>query len=83
MGLFDRFKKGSRAQPRDPRLPQWIADLGPSDWRARKGAAEAIGERGAAAQEAVPALEAAIADENGDVCLAASEALSKIRAASG
>ena len=32
-----------------------------------------------AAAAALPALEVAIADEDGDVCLAASDSLSKIR----
>jgi HEAT repeat protein len=83
MGLFDRFRKESKAPAHDPSLPRWIAALGHSDWQTRKQAAEALGGLGARAEEAVPALEAAIADENGDVCLAASEALSKIRAAAG
>jgi len=36
---------------------------------------------GAAAEAAVPPLEEAISDEHGEVCLAASDALSKIRRA--
>ena len=44
--------------------------------------AQALGDLGAAAESAVPALEEAISDEHGDVCVAASAALSRIRAAS-
>lgn len=80
MGLFELFKPFKKG--RDPRLSQCIAELRDPDWRKRKQAAETLGVLGVGVDEAVAALEAAIADENGDVCLAASEALSKIRAAS-
>lgn len=83
MGLFDRFKKGPKPSGRDPRLPQCIAELRDPDWRTRKRAAEALGLLGVGVDEVVTALEGAIADENGEVCLAASEALCRIRAASG
>jgi HEAT repeat protein len=82
MGLFERFRKGPKPG-RDPRLPRCITELGDPDWRTRKRAAETLGALGVGAEDVVAALEAAIADENGDVCLAASEALSKIRAGSG
>jgi HEAT repeat protein len=83
MGLFDKFKKS------EPDAPGPAADLAPllaglsdPDWEVRKRSAEALGDLGAAAQPAVPDLEEAISDEHGDVCLAASDALSRIRAAS-
>jgi HEAT repeat protein len=79
VGLFDRFRPHSKALSAD--LARWISELGHPDWRVRKAAAEAIGALGRKGEEAVPALEAAISDEHGDVCLAASDALSKIRAA--
>jgi HEAT repeat protein len=82
MGLFERFLKGPKPSGRDPHLSRCLAELKDPDWRTRKRAAETLGGLGVGADEVVAALEAAIADENGDVCLAASEALCKIRAAS-
>ena len=83
MALFDRFKKPAPSPGGgDPRLAAWVAELGAEDWRVRKAAAEALGGLGAAGQPAVAALEEAISDEHGEVCLAASDALSKIRIAS-
>ena len=78
MGLLDRFKKKSDAE-----IQALVAQLGHADWQARCAAAEALGNLGARAEPAVPLLEEAISDENGDVCLAASDALSKIRRAIG
>lgn len=78
MGLFDRFKGKKSA---DPRLAQLTADLRHADPARRLAAASALGDLGAAAQPAVPDLEEAIADTDGDVCLAASDALARIRKA--
>jgi len=77
MGLFDRFK-GKKS---DPRLTQLTSDLRHADPARRLAAATALGDLGAAAQAAVPELEEAIADTDGEVCLAASDALSRIRKA--
>ena len=81
MGLFDRLKKGD-GPPRDAEVAGRVAQLGDEDWQIRKAAAEALGRLGTRARPAVPALEEAIADEHGEVCVAASDALSKIRIAS-
>ena len=47
--------------------------------RVRFGAADALGEIGAAARESVPALERALEDESEQVRTAAAEALKRIR----
>ena len=74
MGLFDRFKKKI-----DPEIQALIDRLGSPDAPTREAAARALGELGERGADAQPALEEALADEDGDVCLAASDALSKIR----
>jgi HEAT repeat protein len=74
MGLFDRFKKKI-----DPEVQAQIDRLGSAEARTREAAARALGEMGVRAADAQPALEEALADEDGDVCLAASDALSRIR----
>ena len=76
MGLFDRFKKKT-----DPQIQTMIDQLGSDDARLREAAARALGGLGERASEAQSALEQALADEDGDVCLAASDALSQIRKA--
>jgi len=85
MGLFDRFKKSAAPGVPGPSpttdLDTLVAQLSHPDWRSRRAAAERLGELGPRAESAVPALEEAISDENGEVCLAASDALSKIRKA--
>jgi HEAT repeat protein len=75
MGWFDRFKttKG------DPRVQELIGGLADPDPGVRAAAARSLGNLGASAAAAQTALEDAIADSDGEVCLAASEALSKIR----
>lgn len=78
MGLFDRFKSRKSA---DPRLTELLAELRHEDPARRKAAAEALGDLGQAALPAVGDLEEAIADEDGEVCLAASDALARIRRA--
>ena len=82
MGFLDRFRKG----PEDPSggvdLAPLLEQLKHPDWEQRAAAAQALGDLGRAAESAVPALEETISDEHGDVCLAASSALSRIRAAS-
>ena len=79
MGLFDRFKARKSS---DPRLVELTTQLRDGSPERRKAAAVALGDMGAAAQAAVVDLEEAIADEDGDVCLAASDALARIRRAS-
>lgn len=74
MGLFDKFKKKV-----EPEIQALIDQLSAPDAPTRAQAARALGALGARAAPAQPALEEAIADEDGDVCLAASDALSSIR----
>lgn len=76
MGWFSR-KHAEPPEP-PPGLAELIARLSDDDWRVRLEAARAIGDLGPAAISAVPALEERIVDENGDVCNAAAEAMSKI-----
>lgn len=78
MGLFDLFK-GKKST--DPRLAELTAQLRDGNPARRLAAATALGDLGAAAQAAVPDLEEAIADTDGEVCLAASDALARIRKA--
>jgi HEAT repeat protein len=73
MALFDRFKKI------DPSIQALIERLGSEDARVRETAARELGAMGSRAAAAQSALEDALADTDGDVCLAASDALSKIR----
>jgi HEAT repeat protein len=80
MNLFDRFKRDRTAGEGSP-IAGLVRRLKDEDWQVRRDAAMALGELGATAEEAMPALEDAIADDNGEVCLAASDALSKIRIA--
>ena len=79
MGLFDRLRKKEPAAQADAEVDALLERLRDRDWQARRDAAVRLGELGARSHKAVPALEEAIADEHGDVCLAASDALSKIR----
>jgi HEAT repeat protein len=83
MGLFDKFKKSAPPPAEDDGVDVsgLIAGLADPDWEVRARSAQALGELGARAEAAVSVLEATISDEHGDVCLAASDALSRIRAA--
>lgn len=74
MALFDRFKHKI-----DPSIQALIERLESQDARVRETAARELGAMGSRAAAAQPALEDALADTDGDVCLAASDALSKIR----
>jgi len=56
-----------------------VERLGSEDARVRETAARELGAMGSRAAAAQSALEDALADTDGDVCLAASDALSKIR----
>ena len=79
MGLFDRFRHPQG--DRDPEVETLCRQLQDSDWTVRRDAARTLGDLGRRAAPAMAELEEAIADENGEVCLAASDALSKIRIA--
>jgi len=76
MGLFDRFKKKI-----DPEIQALIDRLASDDARTREAAARSLGDLGSRAADAQPALEECLADPDGDVCLAVSDALSRIRKA--
>jgi HEAT repeat protein len=75
MGWFQ--KKDKPADP-PPELAELLHKLGDEDWQVRLAAARAIGDLGPQAVSAIPALEELIVDQNGDVCNAAAEAMSKI-----
>lgn len=77
MGWFQRDKKNEPEEP-PPELAELLVQLGHEDWKVRLSAARAIGDLGPRAISAIPALEERIVDENGDVCNAAAEAMSKI-----
>jgi HEAT repeat protein len=59
-------------------LKAYLADLGSQSWRVRKKAANGLGALGAAAQEAVPQLEALLKDKDHRVKDAAALALERI-----
>src|SRR4029078_2178572 len=77
MGLFDKFKQALGGD--DPEIRTLVAKLKDPDWKTRFEAAQKLGELGSKATPAMPALEEAISDDNGEVCRPASDALSKIR----
>ncbi len=79
MGLFDKLKGSSGGSSSD--IQKLVLQLKDPNWKTRFDAATALGNMGSKATSAMPALEDAIADDNGEVCLAASDALSKIRRA--
>ncbi|MBI5434936.1 MAG: HEAT repeat domain-containing protein [Planctomycetes bacterium] len=79
MGLFGKLFGGGGGG--DAEVQKLVKDLKDADWEKRFAAAKKLGEIGDRATPAMPALEEAIADENGEVCLAASDALSRIRRA--
>ena len=82
MGLFDRFKKSPAPEGLpDIEVQLLIAKLTAPDWKTRFDAARELGNLGARAVVAVPALEEAILDDHDEVCTSAADALSAIRRA--
>ena len=77
MGWFGKKKDDDDEGP-PAELAGLLEKLGDDDWQVRLAAAQAIGDLGRRAISAIPALEERIVDENGDVCNAAAEAMSKI-----
>lgn len=59
-------------------MSQWAKRLSDKDPAVRRGAAEALGQAGPAAQQAIPELQAALTDEDGGVRRAAADALDRI-----
>jgi len=82
VGFLDRFRRRPDGGLPSPEVAALCERLRHPDWQERAAAAQALGELGGGAEAAVPALEEAISDDHGDVCLAASAALSRIRSAS-
>lgn len=78
MGLFDLFKKREQPDVDPAEIQRHVRQLSAADPKARIAACQALGRLGAAAQPAVPALQALIDDDDGDVCNAAAAALSDI-----
>lgn len=81
MGLFDIFKKKDAPPPSpgpDAELAALVARLKDSDPKVRLDACQRIGALKGRAASARPALEELIVDPDGDVCLAAAEAMSAI-----
>jgi HEAT repeat protein len=76
MGLLRRRREPEDEPPAE--LARLVEQLADADWRVRLEAARAIGALGRRARAAVPALEERITDDNGDVCNAAAEAMSRI-----
>ena len=84
MGWLDKFKKPPEAKGSPTggtEVARLTRELKAAEWERRQAAAQRLGELGARAEAAIADLEEAICDENGEVCLAASDALSKIRKA--
>jgi HEAT repeat protein len=76
MKLFGGRKPADDGPP--PEIAELVARLSDADPARRLAAARALGELGPRAAAAVSALEAAITDDDGDVCNAAAQALSRI-----
>ena len=84
MGLFDKFKRSSPAGPAESGthdVQHLIRQMEDPDWQVRYAAAQKLGSLGARARAAEEVLLEHISDENGEVCLAASDALQKVRKA--
>jgi hypothetical protein len=75
MGLFDRFRK--QDQPSEE-VNALIAHLDDEAAEERLEACRALGNLGDAAKSAIPRLQDLLSDVDGDVCLAAANAISQI-----
>lgn len=79
MGLFDFLKKKEPAPAgADPELEALVRKLKDPDAKVRLDTCQKLGAMKARAASARPALEELIVDPDGDVCLAAAEAMSAI-----
>lgn len=81
MGLFDFLKKKQQDAPPagpDPELDALVRKLKDPDPKVRLDTCHKLGAMKARAASARPALEELIVDPDGDVCLAAAEAMSVI-----
>ena len=81
MGLFGFFKKKDQAGSGlgQARIQELVSDLKSEDPKVRLAACEELHENAASAGDAEPALLDLIDDADGDVCLAASSALTEIQ----
>jgi HEAT repeat protein len=78
MGLFGKLFGGGRAPAPETRVRELQAHLDDPDPRIRERACRELGDLGAAARPAADRLLALTNDEDGDVCLAAADAYSKV-----
>ena len=76
MGIFDKIFGGSKEPT--PRVQELMAQMKSDDPAIRKAACDAIGELGDEAKPATDLLEELIQDQDGDVCNAAADAISKV-----
>jgi len=83
MGLFGFFKRAGKPDVEVSsavlaEIETCVRDLNDGAWETRLKACETLGSHGPVARAATPKLQQMIDDDNGDVCLAAAAALSKI-----
>lgn len=76
MGFLNKIFGGSN-EP-SPRVQALMGDMRSGDPAVRKAACEALGELGDEAKPATDLLEELIQDHDGDVCMAAAAAISKV-----
>ena len=76
MGIFNKLFGGSN-EP-SPRVQELMEQMRSEDPAARKAACESLGELGEEAKPATELLEELIQDQDGDVCIAAAAAISKV-----
>jgi HEAT repeat protein len=76
MGILNKIFGGSK-EP-SPRVQGLMGELRSDDPAVRKAACEALGELGGEAELATELLEELIQDQDGDVCMAAAAAISKV-----
>ena len=73
--LAARAAAGEEPRYKDRPLSAWLEDLHSRDARVRRAAADVLGKLGPIAAAAVPALQAALEDDDQDVRINASEAI--------
>ena len=76
MGIFNKLFGGSK-EP-SPRVLELMEQMRSEDPSERKAACEAIADLGDEAKPATELLEELIQDQDGDVCIAAAAAISKV-----
>ena len=76
MGILNRIFGGSNDP--SPKVVALMADMRSEEASVRLAACEALGELGEEAKPATELLESLIQDEDGEVCIAAAAAISKV-----